>query len=151
LKPDGKGGMMCSLAGLQTTQLSTIVRNLNMNNPGLAKKIISAIARPEMGKQVCIFLFVLILYQITSMDLSQNGLTTLEGVAQIADRQAFPNLVRLSIANNSLSQVNELDHLRNMNLMELFLSGNHMYNGSINEPQNAQVAQYVNHLTTLTC
>jgi hypothetical protein len=54
MKPDGQGGMMCNLAGLQNTQLASIVRNLNMNNPGIAKKIISSMTRPEISKQVMI-------------------------------------------------------------------------------------------------
>jgi hypothetical protein len=126
MKPDGKGGMLCSLASLAQSPITQIVHNFNQGTVG---KIVSAGRDYGVGAKV------------TSLDLSGNGLSDLSGLSVLS--QYYPNLVRLSLVNNSISDVNQLDHLRGVNLIELFLTGNQLYNGSINEPQNAQMAQYV--------
>jgi hypothetical protein len=106
---------LLNLSGVvNDSRFNSIISNFDLNNEKTASFFFGAFEEQFISAGV------------QSLDLSNNRLITLKGLSQPLSKLA-QCLKNLNLANNSLSSFSELDYIKSLQLDELYLAGNNMY------------------------
>lgn len=73
---------------------------------------------PTFGNSFFGFIGGKIGVQVRNIDLSNNNLTTLEGISRLGDFKKYPDLNGLHVKNNAISNLQELQHLKRMSKLK---------------------------------